>query len=77
MKKLLKDDTVAKRSKNDCLEVLVERSSEIKKVFRFTEDGIILKLKVLDPRVVSDVNPSPINIASLAAHFSSSLLNMN
>ncbi len=66
-----KDDARTKRFRNDCLKVLVELAFQIKKRFPFSEDGIISKLRLLDPKVASDIHQSPSTITPLAVHFPS------
>ena len=70
-KELFKDNPFAKRCRNDYLKVLVDLSSEIRKIFTCTENGIILKLRVSYPKFESDHNPTLVTMATLAAHFSS------
>ena len=71
IKEPFKDDALTLRFRNDCLKVLVELAFQMRKRFPFSEDGIISKLRVLDPKVASDTHQSPSTIIPLAVHFPS------
>ena len=71
-----KDDAVNKRFRHDCLKVLVELANQIKKRFSFSENGVVSQLRVLDPKLASDVKTSPVTIIPLATHFPS-IVNKN
>ena len=69
IKEPFEDDALTLRFRNDCLKVLVELAFRMRKRFLFSEDGIIAKLRVLDPKVASDTHQSPSTIIPLSVHF--------
>ena len=71
IKQPLDNETITRRFKSDCLKFLVELCNQIRKRFPFGEDGVIAKLKVLDPKIAHDLTQSPSSIISLAVHFPS------
>jgi hypothetical protein len=66
----LKTQTAMDEFKMDCLKFLTELCMQIKRRFPFDENDVIARLKVLDPKIASNLS-SPSSIANLAAHFKS------
>lgn len=67
----LGNESSVKRFKTYCLKFLVELSNQIRKRFNFSEDGVIAKLNVSDPKVAHAHNTSPTSSIPLAIHFPS------
>ena len=69
VKEPFKDKEIEIRFRSDCLNVLLEVSTQIKKRFTLEPDSVLAKLKILDPKISTDVDKSPDSIVPLAIHF--------